>query len=264
MLIRDPERMEAKSLAASMRHDEAVVTAFPPATGAGLEILRAGGNAIDAAVAAAWTLCVCEPSASELGGQTVLLVRFADGRTQSIDGHPCARGCFARHDQNRRAAAQASRLHDSIYSRDAGPLAQEYGVLSPEMVEYCLASSECVLSGPRPVLAGESFANLLERDGGREAVWRPHDGVGGSDVVTLTSLRGALDLFLRFPDLCGEGRLHIKRYCDFRLLQEQTRSPVGRPYRWARGVQTSCSHRATKSEQMNVTASKHPRSSSCG
>lgn len=65
----------------------AVATAFPLATEAGLELLRAGGNAIDAAVGAAWALCVCEPSASGLGGQTVLLIHFADGHTRVIDGH---------------------------------------------------------------------------------------------------------------------------------------------------------------------------------
>ena len=69
---------------------EGVATAFPLATDAGLEILRVGGNAIDAAVAAAWALCVCEPSASGLGGQTVLLIHFADGRTTVVDGHSSA------------------------------------------------------------------------------------------------------------------------------------------------------------------------------
>jgi gamma-glutamyltranspeptidase/glutathione hydrolase len=88
MLIADRERVELEGSAnCTQRREGAITTAFPLATEAGLEILRAGGNAIDAAAAAAWTLCVCEPGASGLGGQTVLLVRFADGRTRFIDGH---------------------------------------------------------------------------------------------------------------------------------------------------------------------------------
>ena len=65
----------------------AVATAFPAATEAVLGILRAGGNAIDAAVAAAWALSVCEPSGSGLGGQTTMLVRTRHGKVTVVDGH---------------------------------------------------------------------------------------------------------------------------------------------------------------------------------
>jgi gamma-glutamyltranspeptidase / glutathione hydrolase len=67
-----------------------VATAFPAASEAAVKVLAAGGNAIDAAVAAAWALAVCEPSGSGLGGQTTMLIRFADGRTTVIDGASCA------------------------------------------------------------------------------------------------------------------------------------------------------------------------------
>ncbi len=67
--------------------DGMVVTAFPSASQAGVEMLRAGGNAVDAAVAAAWALAVCEPSSSGLGGQTTLLIHLAGGNTTVVDGH---------------------------------------------------------------------------------------------------------------------------------------------------------------------------------
>lgn len=76
-----------------------VVTAFPLATRAGAAMLKQGGNAIDAAMAAAWALAVCEPGNSGVGGQTVMLAHFATGETTILDG--CARAP---------AAASPSRL----------------------------------------------------------------------------------------------------------------------------------------------------------
>ena len=78
-----------------------VATAFPAATEAALEILRAGGNAIDAAAAAAWALAVCEPSGSGLGGQaTLLLHRPGEGCTV-LDGHSHGPAAITRRSMSR-------------------------------------------------------------------------------------------------------------------------------------------------------------------
>lgn len=64
-----------------------VATAHYLATRAGVELLEDGGNAFDAAVAAAFALGVCEPAASGLGGQSMLLIyTAAKGQTIALDG----------------------------------------------------------------------------------------------------------------------------------------------------------------------------------
>ena len=62
-----------------------VTTAHPLATEAGVAMLEQGGNAADAAVAAAYALAVVEPSMSGIGGRAQILIHTADGEIQGID-----------------------------------------------------------------------------------------------------------------------------------------------------------------------------------
>ena len=62
-----------------------VVTAQHLASSVGAEVLRQGGNVVDAAVAVGYALAVVYPAAGNLGGGGFMTIRFADGRSTFVD-----------------------------------------------------------------------------------------------------------------------------------------------------------------------------------
>ena len=89
-----------------------VVSGSEEASRAGASMLEAGGNAVDAAVAAALALGVAEPTTSGLGGETFLLIYLSDGRAVAVDGS-CYVPFLARGDelQRERAGSRSGVFH---------------------------------------------------------------------------------------------------------------------------------------------------------
>ncbi len=76
---------EAASLAPVAAQNGMVVTAQHLATRVGVDVLKRGGNAVDAAVAVGYALAVVYPAAGNLGGGGFMTLQLADGRKTFLD-----------------------------------------------------------------------------------------------------------------------------------------------------------------------------------
>ncbi len=76
---------QAASLAPAAAENGMVVTAQHLATRVGVDVLKDGGNAVDAAVAVGYALAVVYPAAGNIGGGGFMTIQLADGRKTFLD-----------------------------------------------------------------------------------------------------------------------------------------------------------------------------------
>jgi gamma-glutamyltranspeptidase/glutathione hydrolase len=85
LLLALPAGSHAASLAPVAAEHGMVVTAQHLATQVGVDVLKRGGNAVDAAVAVGYALAVVYPAAGNLGGGGFMTLQMADGRKTFLD-----------------------------------------------------------------------------------------------------------------------------------------------------------------------------------
>jgi gamma-glutamyltranspeptidase/glutathione hydrolase len=166
----------------------AVASANAQATDAGLEILAAGGNAFDAAVAVSATLGLVEPESSGLGGGGLMLLHLADGdREVFIDAREQAPAAATR-DMYLDAQGNANRdlavngpLAAAIPGLPAGlvHLAAKYGrlPLSRSLAPAIRLAREGWVFGAKNASMLGFRKDVLARSPGAAALFLPHGEV---------------------------------------------------------------------------------------
>jgi gamma-glutamyltranspeptidase/glutathione hydrolase len=184
----------------------AVSSAEAAATEVGLEILRAGGNAVDAAVATALALAVVHPQAGNLGGGGFAMA-LIEGEIYSLDFRETAPA----------SASETMYLDDSgakiPWSSWIGPLASgtpgsPYGLWElhnrhgrlewPKIVEPAIKLARGFTVSQRLVRSIEYSRKLLLRFEDTAAVWLPDGQIpAAGSVMELPDLERTLELFAK-------------------------------------------------------------------
>jgi gamma-glutamyltranspeptidase/glutathione hydrolase len=153
----------------------AVASAEPHATAVGMQVLKQGGNAVDAAVAVALALAVTHPQAGNLGGGGFMVIRMADGRTAAIDF---------------RERAPGSASADMYLKPD--------GTVDTDKVQFGASASGVPGSPAGLCLALEKFGSKPLAQLAAPAIRLAHDGFP-VDQFLATALREEQAQLSRFP-----------------------------------------------------------------
>ncbi len=196
-----------------------VSTAHPLATAAGLEMLDKGGNAVDAAVAAAFTLTVVEPAMSGLGGRLQAIVRTEDGEVYGIDATTQAPMTY---DPETAPQAKYGYAVIGVPGLVAGlvKLNKEHGSLP--LADVIAPAIRYADEGFKQLSGQVHFQNrvrkeLMEFEGSREYFIRPNDTIvyGPADLLIQKDLAHSLQLIAeQGPDVFYKGEIAKKMVED--------------------------------------------------
>ena len=157
-----------------------VVSDEPLANAAGVEIMKRGGNAVDAGVAVAFALAVVEPAAGNIGGGGFMLVRLHNGRTAFVD-------------YREKAPLKATR---DMYAKASGPpAAAGNSDEGPSLVGYRAVAVPGTVAGL--TLSHEKFGTMKLADVMAPAIRLAEEGFLVSERLA-DSLEGARTKFTQF------------------------------------------------------------------
>jgi gamma-glutamyltranspeptidase/glutathione hydrolase len=148
-------------------------TSSPQATLAALDVLRAGGNAVDAAVTASAVLCICEPQMTGIGGDCFALIGDAEGNVRGLNAS--GRSSMRADADWLKSSGLRDITKDSIHAITVpgavdgwDVLLREMGTITPgEALEPAIALAESGLPiGPRTAYDWAHNLDALARDDG--------------------------------------------------------------------------------------------------
>jgi gamma-glutamyltranspeptidase / glutathione hydrolase len=145
------------------------------ASEAGVEVMKQGGNAVDAAVAVAFVLAVVSPQAGNIGGGGFMLVRLAGGRTAFVD-------------YRETAPLEATR---NMYMKPDGSVDPEASAIG-----YRSVGVPGTVAGL--ALALKEYGRMKLKDVMEKAIHLAEDGFPVGEKLA-TTLRGSAPMLERFP-----------------------------------------------------------------
>jgi len=232
-----------------------VSSTHPLATEAGLQVMRNGGNAIDAAVAVGLMLGVVDGYNSGIGGGAFLLIRRANGEMIALDGREMApaaasRDMYLRHGRADTALSQTGALASAVPGALAAYERARSAYGRKPLAELITPAAKIAEDG-LPITAGysrriRSAAEALKRFEASRAILFKADGqpLAEGDVLKQTDLgrslraiaRDGIDWFYRGAYAQAVGawmRDHggVMTAEDFKNYVVKARTPVSSTYR---------------------------------